>query len=197
MAEKKNTIGRLLLPVRMRMVQLVDGSLANCIICNNGEQLTDNIPYDWAQFICTTLNEKYYKKNNSVGRLLAVMRIPGNPIQMSESQRVVEKNGTFSIVQNPDYYQSFERIAQIGEDLFINRWTQLPIQIPIEVSAFYNVHSKTQFSLPSVNEWLLDLLKTIGIIQSTKAFQVKSMDGSYIKHTAKPEIIVTIREGGK
>ena len=200
----KNTIEDLLLPVRARVQYQWNRETKKnervCFVeCGNGEILTGNVPFDWMHFICSCLNKKYINDSTKPYRVsnpIAVLRIEGLPLQKSESQIIsTNKKGDMCIVESPDYTESINRAALLGEELFLERFTQLPISDPIVVSCIYNINGRGQYDLAQCNAWVLDMLNRLGIIHSKTNRTVKSTDGSRFRLIKEsPFVMVIIRK---
>jgi hypothetical protein len=126
---------------------------------------------------------------------IAVIRIEGLPLMKSESKIVGTKNGIMQILDSPEYVESIVKAGLLGEELFIGRWTQLPIDEPIQITCEYHVTGRLHYNLAQCNAWILDLLHGLSIIKSKGRFVVINMDGSrFIKENGEPYVLITIRK---
>lgn len=190
-----------LLPVRVRVEYNPNpdsGMLERvCYVeCANGEILTGSIPFDWAQYIARELNKGRYLDIIRARRTdpIAILRLEGLPLQKTDAKIAILKDKIVELADNPAYIKSIQLAAAMGEDLFIERWAQLPISDPVTVTCEYYINGHATYSLPLCNAWVLDLLKELRIIKSAGHRGVKSMDGSrFIKATDRPHSIITIR----
>jgi hypothetical protein len=203
--ENENTIRKYLIPVTVRTEYLGTDTKGgyeriSYLECANGEILTVSLPFDWAQYLAMIINRRHMKKleKNYVENTtpLAVINIPGFPLQKTGSKIVAEdKKGMPVIMDSPVYLKSIENAMLLGEDLFIQRWTQLPINEPITITCVYEAHESEKYNLPLCNAWVLDLLTRLNIIKSDKANIVKNMDGSRFRNTRKePSVYILIRK---
>jgi hypothetical protein len=183
----KDSINEYMLPVRAKVEYYWNKETKKnervCYVeCANEEPLTVSVPFDWAQYIATTLNRRITSKlygHSKVSDPVAFIKIPGLPMQKADSQIVVEgKDGSLVIQEHPDYTKSIENAALLGEELFLERWAQLPIDFPIMVTCIYNIKGREQYNMAQCNEWVLDLLDRLRIIRSKLHRTVASMDGS-------------------
>jgi hypothetical protein len=157
------------------------------------------LPYSWAEFIATAINRRYIARASSgyqVSDPIAVLRIEGLPFQKNESQIVARgKDDNFHIQDNPAYEESIKQAALLGENIFLERWSQLPIDEPVTVSCIYFIKGKAQYVLPQCNAYVLDLLDKLNVIKGKSQLYVKSMDGSQFRGTREnPYILVIIRK---
>lgn len=172
--------------------------------CSNGEVLTVNIPFSWMSFMAFNLNRKYYNeisKGFRVSDPIAILKIPGLPMQRSDSQIVGKnKKGEVCILENPAYTESIKKAELLGEGLFEQRWVQLPIREPVCATCIYNIRGSEQYDLSQCNCWVVDLLDRLGILYSKLHRVVVSTNGSRFRTVKSEEcIIIVIRrvEGGK
>lgn len=186
-----DTINKLLLPTRVRVEYDLNPNTSKleriCYVeCKNGELLTGNVPWDWANYICSSLNKKHI--HNSVNKYvitdpIAVLRIDGLPLTTAQYK------GGYAIKEDLD------RLVLVGEELFMERWTQLPIDKPISIACTFNVSGKEKYILPLCNAWVLEILYGLGIIKQMNQHIVKTMDGSSIKYNANDNhTLIVIRE---
>lgn len=169
-----------------------------CVQCSNGEYLTPNIPFTWCHFIAAAINRQYYKKINPghyATEPIASLRIPGLPMEKSESNVVgMNKAGQLVFMDNPDYVATIKAAAALGEEIFLSRWTLLPIKSKVIITCLYRINGRKTYNLALLNAWSLDLLYGLNIIKSKGHRQVVSMDGSRIELADQAETIITIRE---
>lgn len=184
---KKDSINELLLPVRVRIEYTWNRETKHnervCYLeCANGEMLTGNLPFAWTGFIASSLNRKYVASISSGQRVsnpIAIIKIEGLPMQRMDSQIVGEgKDGNPRILDNPEYTESIKKAGLLGEELFLERWTQLPISDPISVECIFSINGKQQYVISECLSWVLDLLHQLGIIKSKSHRVVKSVNGS-------------------
>jgi len=200
----KDSISQHMLPVRVRVEYAVNPETQEpervCFVeCANNELLTGNVPFSWANYICASLNRKYVAKQGQARRLtdpIAILRIDGNPIQKNESKIVAEdKHGNFRIMDSLEYVESINRAALLGEEIFMERWCQLPISEPIIVSCIFSITGREQYNMAQCQSWILDLLWKLGIIRVATHTVVKSMNGSkFRKVKENPCTLVVIRK---
>jgi len=196
------SIEKYLVPARVRVEYSPNPSSGKlervCYVeCANGEILTGSIPFEWAQFICKCLNH---------GRLIggtreaekepvALLRIDGLPLQKTEAIVVGKEQGLWVAKDAPAYLASISMACALGEEIFMYRWTQLPIEKPVSISCTYNITGHNVYNLPLCNAWVLDLLEGLHIIKSKGHRYVKSMDGSrFGKVNDNPHTLIAIRE---
>lgn len=196
---KADTINEYLLPVRIRVEYSPkdDGKLerVSYVECNNGEILTGGLPYEWAQFVCRQLNRAvFYQKNNKCyNEPIAVLRIDGNPLQKTDARIATEKDGHLILQDNQIYTNSIKEAGLLGEHLFLERWVQLPIDMPVVIACQYYLRGYKRYNIALCNAWILDLLYGLNIIKRADQHIVKSMDGSgFYKAEDDPYTIVKI-----
>lgn len=199
-----DTLSNYLLPVRVRIEYNPNpnsGLLERvCYLeTRRGELLTNSVPFHWAQYMATKINGDYYRRTapkQIVSDPIAVLRIDGLPFQkFDESKMVVrDKKGTLKLDDAPAYKESIAKAGLLGEDLFLNRWTQLPIVDPVNISCTYAVNSDKEFNIPLCNAWVLDLLYELGIIKSRGHKIVTAMDACSVRRvSSNPHTLVAIR----
>jgi len=195
------TIDKYLLPVRTKIEYKPreDGSLERMcyVACSNGEILTGGLPFGWAQYICRRLNGGYYEHsyNKSYNKPIAVLQIDGNPLQKSEAKMATRKNGKLILQDSPAYIDSIKSAKLLGEQLFIERWTKLPIEKHVCVACEYYLRGRQRYNLSLCNAWVLDLLYRLHIIKTADHHVVKSMDGSgFYKAKDDPYTLIKIME---
>ena len=194
----KNSIEEFLLPVRVR-VDYIKGERIVYLECANGEVLTVNLPFAWAQFMAFNINRQYFSRTNGSDKAsnpVAVLRINGLPMQRSETQIVVPgNNGNLIIQENPAYTESIREAGLLGEELFLERYIQLPIKEPINICCIYNITGRERYNIARANAWVLDLLDRLNIIQGFSHRIVKSMNGSKVRVIKEePFILIIIRK---
>lgn len=196
-----NSINESLLPVRTRVEYELNPEKGwkerVCYLeCANGEILTGNLPFAWMQYIASAINHKYIGsavKEYNVSNPIALIRIDGLPIQRSDSQIIgKDSKGKLSIAENPLYTESIKKAEQLGEELFLERWCQLPIRDPIMVSCIYNINGRTRYNIAKCNAWVIDLLDRLNIIYSKSHHVVKSMNGSRFRTIKEPPFVLVI-----
>jgi len=205
----KDSINEYLLPVKTKVDYLWSRETRkNERVCyletKSGEVLTVALPFDWAQYICSAINKKFYyetTRGRKVSDPICVMKIDGTPMQKSESLIVgKDKKGELAIIENPAYTESIKKAELLGEGIFIERWVVLPIREPVCVTCIYNIKGSEQYDLSQSNAWVMDLLDRLGILYSKLHRVVVSTNGSRFR-TVKEEpcIIIVIRrvENGK
>ena len=198
MKQKKNSIEEYLLPVAVK-VEYSKNERVVYLETASGEILTVNIPTSWAYFMATAVNQRYVDKvtkGYQVSDPIALLRIEGLPLQKSDSQIVgTDKQGNLVIMENPVYTESIKKAELLGDELFLQRWVQLPITCPVMISCIYNVNGRGQYDIAQCNSWVLDLLNRLNILHSKTHHIVKSMDGSrFRKIKEEPFVLVVIRK---
>lgn len=195
------TIETYMLPVRVKVEYHPDkdGGLERaCFVqCANGEILTGNIPFSWAQYVCRQLNAARFRtpSNKSNNNVIAVLQINGNPMQKTDAKVAVKKDGALFLQDNPIYIDSIKKAGSLGEDLFIERWAQLPLDRPVTITCNYHIRGKKRYNLALCNAWVLDLLYGLRIIKSIDHRTVKSMDGSDISISKEdPYTLIQIKD---
>jgi len=172
---------------------------------NDGKPLTYPIPFAWAHLIATQINRSFSAQTTAKHGeviLLGTLRIEGNPVEEKRAPIVApDRDGILVLGESPEYTESIICAREQGEELFLNRVTNLPIEGKVIVSCEFHINSRKKYTLPLSQAWVLDVLHRLKIIRSKTSDQVISMDGSKIFRDCRgrkpPHIIVTIWGVGK
>ena len=196
--KKKDSIEECLLPVRVA-VEYSKNERVTYLETASGEVLTVAVPVSWAYYMSMAINRRYTEKitkGYQVSDPIALIKIEGLPLQKSDSQIVgQDKQGNLVILENPAYTESIKKAEILGDELFLQRWVQLPITCPVMISCIYNVNGRGQYDIAQANAWVIDLLNRLNILHSKTHHIVKSMDGSrFRKIKEEPFILIVIRK---